>query len=58
MNHSAKKRLHEQARKQHKQEMKAHAREAARRGPSKLPMIFLFLGIAVIIGSVVVLSLR
>jgi hypothetical protein len=58
MNHSVKKQLHEKNRKQHKQAMQAHAREAARRGRSKLPLVFLIVGIAVIIGSVAMISLR
>jgi hypothetical protein len=58
MNHSAKKQLHEKNRKRHKHEMQAHAREAARRDRSKLPLVFLLLGIAVIFASVAVISLR
>ncbi len=58
MNHSVKKQQHEKARKQHKQELEAHAREAARRGRSRLPLVFLVVGIAVIIASVAVISLR
>ena len=58
MNHSVKKQLHEKARKEHKQQLQAHAREAARRGRSRLPLVFLVLGIVVIIASVAVISLR
>jgi hypothetical protein len=58
MNHSTKKQLHEKNRKQHKQAMQAHAREAARRERSKTPLVFLFVGIVVIIGSVAAISLR
>lgn len=58
MNHSTKKQLHEKNRKRHKHEMQAHAREAARRGRSKAPMVFLLIGVAVIIASVAVVSLR
>ena len=58
MNHSAKKQLHEKNRKRHKHEMQAHARELARRGKSKMPMMFLVLGIAVIVASVAVISFR
>jgi hypothetical protein len=58
MNHSAKKQLHEKARKQRKQEMQAHAREAARRGQSSLPLVFLVAGILVIAVAVAALSLR
>jgi hypothetical protein len=58
MNRSAKKQLHEKNRKRHKQELQAHAREVARRGRSKLPLVFLVLGIAVIFASVAMISLR
>ena len=58
MNHSVKKQLHEKARKQHKHDQQAHAREAAKRGRSRLPLVFLVLGVAVIIASVAVISLR
>jgi hypothetical protein len=58
MNHSAKKQHHEQARKKRKHDAMEHAREAARRGRSKLPLVFLVVGIAVIIASVAVISLR
>jgi hypothetical protein len=58
MNHSTKKQLHEKTRKQRKQEMQAHAREAARRGRSTLPLWFLLAGIAVIVGAVVLISTR
>ena len=58
MNHSVKKQLHEKARKEHKQQLQAHAREAARRGRSPLPLVFLVLGIVVIATSVAVISLR
>jgi hypothetical protein len=58
MNHSAKKQLHEKNRKRHKHEMQAHAREAARRERSNRPIWLLVGGIVVIIGAVVVMSLR
>ena len=58
MNHSTKKQLHEKNRKHHKQAMQAHAREAAKRERSKMPIVFLLIGIAVIIGSVALISLR
>ena len=58
MDHSIKKQQHEKARKQHKQELEAHAREAARRGRSRLPLVFLVIGIVVIIASVAMISLR
>ena len=41
MDQSAKKRHHEEARKRHKQEQLEHARELARRGPSRLPQVAL-----------------
>lgn len=58
MNHSAKKQLHEKNRKRHKHEMQTNAREAARRGRSKVPMAFLVGGIAVIAAAVLMISLR
>ena len=58
MNHSAKKQLHEKNRKRHKQEMQAHAREAARRGRSKIPLWFLAGGLAIIVSAVLMISFR
>jgi hypothetical protein len=58
MNHSVKKQLHEKSRKRHKHEMQAHAREAARRGRSKLPLAILCGGLAVIAAAVLVISFR
>jgi hypothetical protein len=58
MNQSAKKQHHEKARKQHKHEMQAHAREAARRGRSSMPLWFLVGGIGVIAALVLMLSFR
>lgn len=58
MNHSTKKQLHEKNRKRHKHEMQSHAREAARRGRSKLPLAFLVGGIAVIAAAVLMISFR
>ena len=58
MNHSAKKQLHEKNRKRHKQEMQASAREAARRGRSKMPMWFLAGGLAIIVAAVLMISFR
>ena len=58
MNHSVKKQLHEKNRKRHKHELEAHAREAARRGRSKMPMWFLVAGLAIIVGFVVMMSVR
>jgi hypothetical protein len=58
MNHSAKKQLHEKNRKRHKHEMQTHAREAAKRGRSKVPLWFLAGGIAVIVAAVAMISFR
>ena len=58
MNRSAKKQHHEKARKQHKQELQAHAREAARRGRSMLPVWFLVGGITVIAAAVLMYSFQ
>lgn len=58
MNQSAKKQHHEQARKKHRHEMQAHARAAARRGRSTLPLWFLVGGIGVIAALVLMASFR
>lgn len=58
MNHSAKKQLHEKNRKRHKHEMQTHAREAAKRERSSLPMWCLVGGIVVIVAAMVVFSIR
>ena len=58
MNHSAKKQQHEQDRKKHKHDQQEHAREAARRGPSRLPLILLVAGIVAVIAGVVFVSTR
>jgi hypothetical protein len=58
MNHSAKKQLHEKNRKRHKHEAQEHAREAARRGRSRVPMWFLIFGMGAIIVALAVASLR
>jgi hypothetical protein len=58
MNHSAKKQLHEKNRKRHKHEMQEHAREAAKRGRSKMPLWFLISGIVLIAVCVAAISLR
>lgn len=58
MNQSAKKQLHEKNRKRHKHEMQAHAREAAKRGRSKMPMWFLAGGLAVIVAAIAMISFR
>jgi hypothetical protein len=58
MHQSAKKQHHEQARKKHRHEMQTHAREAARRGRSSMPVWFLVGGIGVIAALVLMLSFR
>jgi len=58
MNHSAKKQHHEKARKEHKHQLQAHARDAAKRGRSKMPLWFLVAGIALIAAFVLVVSFR
>jgi hypothetical protein len=58
MNQSAKKQHHEKARKKHKHEMQTHAREAARRGRSSLPLWFLIGGIGLIAAVVLMVSFR
>lgn len=58
MNQSAKKEHHEKARKKHKQEMQANARELAKRGRSMMPIWFLVAGIGVIAALVLVVSFR
>jgi len=58
MSHSTKKQHHEQARKKHKHEQQEHAREAARRGTSNLPRMFLVGGIVLMIALVVFVSTR
>jgi hypothetical protein len=58
MNHSAKKQLHEKNRKRHKQQLQEHAREAARRGRSRVPLLFLAVGIVAILFAVAVISFR
>lgn len=58
MNHSAKKQHHEKARKEHKHQMQTYAREAAKRGRSKMPIWFLVAGIALIVAFVLVASFR
>jgi hypothetical protein len=56
VNHSAKKQHHEKARKQHKHEMQTHAREAAKRGRSMLPVWILIAGLVVIAAAIVMIS--
>lgn len=58
MNHSAKKQHHEKARKEHKHKMQSYAREAAKRGRSRVPLWFLAAGIAVIAALVLFASFR
>lgn len=52
MNNSAKKRHHEEARKKHKHEIQAHAREAAKQGRSKWPQFLLVGGVVLVIAFV------
>jgi type VI protein secretion system component VasF len=56
MNHSAKKQHHELARKKHKHELQAHAREASRRQRSLLPLWFLIAGLVVIATGILMIS--
>ena len=58
MDHSAKKQQHEQDRKKHKHDQEEHAREVARRGPSRLPLVLLVLGLIVVIAFVVFVVTR
>lgn len=58
MNHSAKKQLHEKNRRRHKHEMQTHAREVARRGRSKVPLLFLAVGLLVLGAVVAMVSFR
>ncbi len=58
MSHGTKKQHHEQTRKKHKHEQQEHARDAARRGPSKLPRMFLVGGIVLVLALVVFMSTR
>ena len=58
MNHSTKKRHHEEARKRHKQEQQAHARELARRGRSRLPQVALAGAVALAVALVLFVSFR
>ena len=53
MNRSAKRQHHEQARKKHKHEQQQHAREAAKRPRSPVPVWLLVAGVGVIILFVV-----
>ena len=57
MNHSAKKQLHEKARKQHRQQMQEHAREAAKRGRSSVPFWVMVIGIGVILAGLAAIIL-
>jgi hypothetical protein len=58
MNHSTKKEHHEKARKKHKQQLQSNAREAAKRGRSKMPIWFLVAGIGLITALVLAVSFR
>jgi hypothetical protein len=53
MNRSAKKQHHEQARKKHKHDAEAHARELARQKPNTLFMWLLGIGIVFILAVVI-----
>jgi hypothetical protein len=53
MNHSSKKQHHEQARKKHKHDAEAHARDLARQKPNTTFMWLLGIGVAIIIAVVV-----
>ncbi|HEY1186266.1 MAG TPA: hypothetical protein VGE74_01355 [Gemmata sp.] len=58
MNQSAKKRHHEEARKKHKHDMQEHARKAARRGKSRVPLVLLVGGVVALIAFVLFVSFR
>lgn len=58
MNHSAKKQHHEKARKKHKHELQQHARENAKKERSRFPLYMLAVGLAVLLGVVVVIGMR
>ena len=49
MNRSARREHHEKARKRHKQESQAHARELAKRPRSKFPTLLLLLALGVML---------
>jgi hypothetical protein len=53
MNRSAKREHHEKARKRHKRDLEAHAREVAKRPPAKFPRMILIVGL----GTMLVLVL-
>ena len=56
MNQSAKKRHHEEARKKHKHDLQAHAREGAKLGRSRWPQFLLIAGVVLVIAFVVIVS--
>ncbi|MBY0460208.1 MAG: hypothetical protein K2V38_23070 [Gemmataceae bacterium] len=58
MNRSAKKQHHEQARKKNKHDLQEHAREAARRGRSNLPLVLLAVVVAGVAAFLVFISFR
>lgn len=58
MDDSAKKQQHEQDRKKHKHDQQEHAREVARREPSRLPLVLLVLGLIVVIAFVGFIATR
>jgi type VI protein secretion system component VasF len=57
MNHSAKKQHHEKVRKQHKHDLEQHAREAAKRERSKVPMWILAAGVVCVVAVVLLVAL-
>lgn len=58
MNHSTKKQHHEKARKKHKHELQQHAREAANRPRSKVPLYVLAAGVFALLAAVAVIGMR
>jgi hypothetical protein len=56
MNRSAKREHHEKARKRHKREQDAHAREVAKRPPAKFPYMILVVGVGMMLALVLGVS--
>ena len=56
MNRSAKREHHEKARRQHRREQEAHAREVAKRPPGKFPYMILVVGLGVMLALVLGVS--
>lgn len=54
MSQASKHQRHEQARKQHRREAKAHAREMGKRPPKTFPLRVLMIGLGVMLLGVVV----